>query len=346
MKAVRLTGIRQMNVQDVADPVIQADDDVLIRLGAVGVCGSDVHYYTTGRIGSQVVRYPFTVGHECAGTVEAVGRGVTHVRPGDRVAIEPAMSCGVCDQCRADRSHTCRALRFLGCPGQAEGCLSEFIVMPQECCVPIPDAMTLEMGALVEPLAISLYAVQLAALPPSARVGILGLGPIGLGVLLLARQQRAERIYTTDPVSERRAQAMQRGATWSGHPDADQPVSTILAAEPLQLDVVFECCGEQSAVDQAVDLLKPGGRLVLVGIPETDRISVCIDVCRRKELILQNVRRQNHCTRLVMDLVADGRIDVDGLITHRFPLERTREAFDLVDARTDGVVKAMIVFGS
>ena len=169
MKAMVLTGIRKMEMRQVADPRIGEGTDVLVRVGAVGVCGSDIHYYTKGRIGSQVVRYPFIVGHECAGTVLEVGRKVKRVKPGDRVAIDPAMPCGRCDQCKAGRPHTCRKLKFLGTPGQGEGCLSELLVMPEGSCFPIGRQMTLEQGALSEPFAIGLYAVRISAPVRGAR---------------------------------------------------------------------------------------------------------------------------------------------------------------------------------
>jgi len=148
MKAFKLTGIRQMEMMEVSDPQIVNADDVLIRMKTVGVCGSDVHYYETGRIGSQVVQYPFTVGHEGSGIVEAVGATVKTVKPGDRIAIEPAMPCGICDQCLVGRPHTCRKLRFLGCPKQAEGCLSEYIVMPEKSCFKISARTTFDEAAL------------------------------------------------------------------------------------------------------------------------------------------------------------------------------------------------------
>jgi len=185
MKSIKLTGIGQLEMFDVPAPTINIDTDVLIKLKTVGVCGSDVHYYTTGRIGSQVVEFPFTVGHECAGVIEAVGKGVEGLKSGDRIAIDPAVSCGKCDQCKAGREHTCRKLLFLGCPGQIEGCLSEYIVMPQQCCYKIPDAMSFEEAAISEPLAIGVYAVKQSIPISGAAIGILGAGPIGLSVLLL-----------------------------------------------------------------------------------------------------------------------------------------------------------------
>ena len=345
MKAARLTGIRHLEIQDVPTPAIAQASDVLIRVTRVGVCGSDVHYYTEGKIGSQVVQYPFTVGHEGAGIVEKAGAGVTRVKPGDRIAIEPAISCGACDQCRAGRPHTCRKLRFLGCPKQVEGCLSEFLVMPEACCFPIPPSMSFDQAAISEPLAIGVYALSRSIPMAGATVGILGAGPIGLSVLLPARAQGARRIFVTDRIEARLALARRAGADWAGNPDTGDVVTEILAQEPAQLDVVFECCGKQEALDQAIDLLKPGGKLMLVGIPPTiERVTFKIDELRRKEICIQNVRRQNHCVQPALDMIARRDFAVDVMVTHRFPFARTREAFDLVAAYKDGVVKAMIDF--
>ena len=344
MKTAVLTGIRQMAIIEQPMPRLEQPDDVLLKMRSVGVCGSDVHYYTTGRIGSQVVQYPFAVGHEGAATVEAVGPGVTRVQPGDRVAIEPAVSCWLCDQCRRGRPHTCRKLKFLGCPGQIAGCLSEFIVMPELCCFPIPDAMTFEQAALCEPLSIGMYAVQQSLPLGGARIGILGLGPIGLSVLLAAQVAGPAAIYGTDRRDYRSRIAAAHGATWVGNPESTDIVKDVLARESEQLDVVFECCGQQEALDQAFDLLRPGGKIMLVGIPEFDRWSYPADTARRREICLQNVRRQNHCVQKTIDGVAAGQFAPDFMITHHFPLAECRKAFDLVDQYADGVIKAMISF--
>lgn len=345
MKSMQLTGIRQMEMREEAEPTLERSGDVLLAVGCVGVCGSDVHYYTTGRIGSQVVQYPFPVGHEFAGTVIKTGADVTALRVGDRVAVDPAMWCGTCDQCRAGRFHTCRNLRFLGCPGQAHGCLAQRVVMPAASCCRIADSMTLEQAALAEPLSIGLYAAELASLPDSASVGILGCGPIGLSVLLAVLAQGPFRIYATDTLDVRLDHALRQGARWAGNPDRMDVVREIQEREPLLLDVVFECCGQQDALDQALAILKPGGRLMLVGIPEVDRVSFSIDLLRRKEICIQNVRRQNECVQPTLDMMRQGRISADFMVTHRFPLERAKEAFDLVAEYDDGVLKAMIEVG-
>lgn len=345
MKAMKLTGIRRMDMMEALTPRIASGNEALIKMTTVGVCGSDVHYYDKGQIGRQVVEYPFAVGHEGAGIVTDVGAAVTRVRPGDRIAIEPAMPCWKCDQCLVGRPHTCRNLRFLGCPGQAEGCLSEYIVMPETSCYPIADSLTFHDAAISEPLAIGVYAVKQSIPMQGAKVGILGSGPIGLSVLLTARAQGAAAAYVTDKVDERLEVARKAGADWVGNPDKLDVVAAVKEAQPGQLDVVFECCGDQEALDQAVEMLKPGGKLMLIGIfPTQERVSFTIDTLRHKEICIQNVRRQNHCVQPALDMLTRKEVDAGVMITHCFKFEQAKDAFDLVAGYGDGVVKAMIDF--
>jgi L-iditol 2-dehydrogenase len=344
MKAMKLTGIRQMEMMEVPTPSILNERDVLIKMKTLGVCGSDIHYYVSGKIGSQVVEYPFAVGHEGAGQVEAVGQGVSLVKPGDRIAIEPAMPCWECDQCKAGRPHTCRNLRFLGCPGQAEGSLSEYIVMPETSCFKIPDHLSYDEAAISEPLAIGVYAVKQSIPMEGAKVGILGFGPIGMSVLLPALAQGASGVYVSDKIEERLRIARQNGAALTAHADRENVVEKFTDKVPELLDVVFECCGQQEAVDQAVELLKPGGKLMIIGIPEFERWSLPVDTTRRKELCIQNVRRQNEAVQPALDMMAGGEVSVAPMVTHRYGFRDTKQAFDLVAGYQDGVMKAMIDF--
>jgi len=339
-----LTGIREMEIREVPDPVLKNPNDVKIRLLVLGICGSDIHYYTSGKIGSQVVKYPFTVGHECAGEVIEAGPAVTRVRKSDIIAVEPAMWCGKCDQCLSGRHHTCRTLKFLGCPGQAEGALSDYIVMPEESCYPLPGTLTPDHGAISEPLAIGVYAVKKAGEIKGTRIGILGFGPIGMSVLLGAKTQGAGEIYVTDKIDGRLAIASKEKATWTGNPMKENIAEIIRQKEPLGLDIVFECCGQQETVDQAVDILKPGGRLIVVGIPEFNRWTLSVDDTRRREISVQFIRRQVGCVEDSLDMMNNGKINVGNMVTHRFPFENTKEAFDLVAGYQDGVMKAMIDF--
>ena len=342
MKAAVLTGIRQMKITDVPKPVIKNENDVLLKIAVVGVCGSDVHYYTTGRIGSQVVQYPYLVGHECSATVEAVGKKVKHVKPGDEVAVEPAVSCHNCPQCKMGRENTCLNLKFLGTPGQGPGCLCEYIVMPEDCCLPIKKRLSLEQAALCEPFTIGVYTIKQSHLAQGNTIAIFGAGPIGLSCLVAAKIQKADAVYATDKLDYRVDFAKKTGATWAGNPDKEDIVKAILQRQANGVDIACECAGKQETLDQTVELLRPGGTLMLVGIPEFDRVSFAIDRIRRKEITIINIRRQNRTTELAMELVAEGKAKIDSFITHRFSLEQAKDAFDLVADYRDGVIKAMI----
>ncbi|HVN59034.1 MAG TPA: alcohol dehydrogenase catalytic domain-containing protein [Bacteroidales bacterium] len=344
MKSMMLTGIRKMEMKEVPEPQVVNPHDVKIRMKVAGVCGSDIHYYTHGRIGSQVVEYPFPVGHECAGTVIETGSGVTRVKPGDMVAIEPAMPCGECDQCLSGRPNTCRKLVFLGCPGQAEGCLKEFIVMPDSSCFRLKKNTNADQGAISEPLAIGVYSVVRAPSPLGRKIGILGFGPIGMSVFLAAKAGGAEKIYVTDKIPERLKIAQSEGADADFNPLHQNVEKEILGVENQGLDIVFECCGQQDAFDQGLNILKPGGTLMVVGIPELDRWSMGVDLTRRRELTVRFVRRQAECTEAALSMMEENIIDVGRMVTHRFAFENTKEAFDLVAAYAGGVMKAMIDF--
>lgn len=342
MKTIMLTGLRQMEVREVPEPVLSGSKDVLLKIRAVGVCGSDVHYYETGRIGSQVVTFPFTVGHECAAEVIEAGAEVAGLKAGDLVAVDPLITCGTCDQCRSGRLNTCRRQRFLGCPGQIDGCLSEFIVMPAESC--FPTRLSPGQAVLSEPFAIGVYAVRQANLRPYSKIAVLGAGPIGLSVQEAAKAEGVRTTYMTEIIPERAALARQAGAKWVSSPRQENIVDGILNREPQGLDVVFEAAGQQETLDQAIELLKPGGKLMVIGIFREDRISFIPDQVRRKEITIVNVRRQNECTQRALNLMEEGNANLDYMITHRFAFEDAARAFDLVANYRDGVVKALIEF--
>ena len=342
MRAAILTDIMQMEIRDVPEPQIQKDTDVLLQVEVVGVCGSDIHYYRTGRIGDQVVEFPFVVGHECSARVLAIGSAVTGVQVGQRVAVDPLVWCHQCDQCLAGRENTCRNQTFLGCPGQMAGCLCERLVMPEASCFPMPDSLSAETVALLEPFTIGYYAAQYEPDLAGKRIAILGSGPIGLCVAASAKAAGAAEIFMTDIRNERREFASTFGATWTGNPNETDVVADILAACPEGVDTVFEAAGQQATCDQGVAMLKPGAQLNIIGIPSVDRISFEVATMRRKELTIQNVRRQNHCVEAATALVASGQVNIDPMMTHHFSLDQSKDAFDLVEGYRDGVIKAMV----
>ena len=344
MKAFVLTGIRKIEMNERPVPEIKNPDEVLIKIKSVGVCGSDVHYFTQGRIGSQVVEFPFLMGHECSGIIVETVSSVTRVKVGDLVAVDPSIHCGTCDQCLSGRPHTCRNNRFLGCPGQIEGCLTEYIVMPEFTCFPLDSSFDQVTGALIEPLSVGTYSVEMAQTNfQDKSIGIFGAGPIGLSVLMVLKTMQSGPIFCLEPLEYRRNKALELGADLASDPLVCDTFSLIGEAEPLLLDVVFECSGSQKAVDDAIRILKPGGKLVLIGIPADARYVFDMDLLRRKELSIQNTRRQNHCVNKSINLISNG-LPVNKMITHRFTPEKTQAAFDMVSGYNDGVIKAIIDF--
>jgi L-iditol 2-dehydrogenase len=348
MKAAVLTGLRRIETADVPKPVIAHSNDVLLKVAVAGICGSDVHYYLRGKIGSQVVRYPFIAGHECSAVVEATGKKVKRVKPGDEVVVEPAVSCHKCRQCKIGRENTCERLKFLGTPGQLQGCLCEYIVMPEDCCLPTKGKITLEEAALCEPLAIGIYTIKRARVKRGDKVFILGSGPIGLSCLAAARHAGVREIYMTDKLDYRVGFAKKMGAKWTGKAQEDKrnvQYPTLNVKFPSQeggVDVVCECAGQQEAVDEAVEILRPGGKLMIVGIPPFERFSFAADKIRRKEITIYNVRRQNRCTAEAMKLAAQKRLRIGSFVTHRFKLEQAGEALEMVADYRDSVIKAMV----
>jgi len=227
-------------------------------------------------------------------------------------------------------------------PTQLPGALQERIVMPEVNCFALKNPAALPDSAIAEPLSIAIYSIQRGPSPAGKSIAILGSGPVGLCVLLALNVEDTGPIYMTDKIDSRLNVASQIADVTTANPDKTDIVSEFLDAESVGFDIVYECCGQQEALDQSLQLLKPGGALVIVGIPEVDRISFDPSPFRQKDLTIAYIRRQNHCLQAALDLVESGRVDPKPLITHRMPLEDTPKAFDMVADYADGVIKAMI----
>jgi len=340
MKASVLIAPATLELQDLECPE-PGPGEVRLKVAVVGVCGSDVHYYREGAIGDQKVKYPTLLGHEPSAIIDAVGEGV-EIKVGARVAVEPALPCGKCELCVEGRGNICPNVVFLGTP-PVEGIFSQFRVMPAHCCIPIPDEMSLVEAALLEPLGVGLHAVELTSVRPGETVCILGGGPIGLVSLLAAKCAGASEIYLTDRVNERLNCAKELGATDvlnRNEQDAQEWIMEKTGGRGV--DVALEAVGVQQTVSDAVKVARIGGRVCMIGIPTVPELSLPFHEARRKELAIFNCRRSNREVDRCLDLVASGRLDLKTLATHHFPLEKTQEAFDLVEAYGDGVIRAMI----
>jgi len=330
MRAARLHGLGAIQVDDIPPPR-PGPGEALVRVRAVGICRSDLHLYQTGEIGSVTSPEPFVPGHEAGGVVEAGGE----LAPGTRVAIDPTRPCGACDLCRAGRCHLCRRLRFLSMP-PTPGALQEYLACPPQCLVPVPEGVPDHLVPLAEPLAVALHALDLAGnLPPT--VIILGAGAIGLLLVQLTAQAGA-RVLATEPLAERRELALSLGAAEAFDPGQPDLVPRLWAATgDLGAPLVLEAAGDEATVAQAVACAGPGGRVVVVGIPEQDRVEFPASLARRRELCLVFSRRY-HCQFVQgVRMMAEGNLQLAPLVTERFPLDRVAEAFAAAAARQAGI---------
>jgi L-iditol 2-dehydrogenase len=314
--------------------------EVLVAMRTVGICGSDVHYLTHGRIGNFVVRAPMVIGHESAGEVAAIGPGVTSLVPGDRVALEPGIPCRVCAACKSGRYNLCRDMRFFATP-PIDGSMAQFVTHPADFCFKLPEHVSLDEGSLLEPLSVGLHACRRGGVVPGSRVLVLGAGPVGLTALLMARAAGAAEVLIADVRAERLDLAASLGAT--AILDARDPHLARLARERARgpIDVTIECSGAEPAVRAAIAATRPGGTVVLVGMGADDMQLPILDAAAR-EVDLRGIFRYVNTYPAALALVASGQIDAKPLVTHRFPLERVSEAFAAVQNPSSGSVKVIV----
>jgi L-iditol 2-dehydrogenase len=341
MRASRLHGVRDLRLEELPRPE-PAPGEVLLKIASVGVCGSDVHYYTEGRIGDAVVTDPIVMGHEFSAWVAGLGEGVEGLEVGQLVAVEPAVSCGACESCQHGHPNLCPHVLFCGTP-PIDGVFAEYAVKPAENCFPLPEGFTPVRGALLEPLGIAIHTVDLAHLKAGDTVAVLGAGPIGLLTAAVAQAAGASQIAMTEPLAYRREFALRYAADAALNPDTTDVVAEIMELTGGRgVDVAFEAAGAEETPDQAARVTRPGGKVVVAGIPSDDRMTFTAGVVRRKGLTIKLVRRMKHTYPRAIRLVQRGMIDVDPVATHVFPLERIAEAFEMVAGYADGVLRAII----
>lgn len=316
--------------------------EVLVRVHRVGVCGSDVHYYTHGRIGTFVVEKPIVLGHEMSGIIEDVGSGVPRDRVGERVAVEPGVPDRTCEFCRAGRYNLCPNVVFMATPPY-DGALADYIVTASDFAFALPDNVTLEEGALMEPLSVGVYAVHRSGLRAGQSVAIVGAGPIGLVTLQVAKAAGAGAITVVDLDENRLETARRLGATDTVDASKNDAVEAVMGATGGRgVDIVFEAAGSPKTAAAAVHLVKRGGRVVMIGLPPQDNFPYPLVYAMSREIDIFTVFRYANVYPAAIALVAQGRVDTKSLVTHRFPLERSEDALKLSDSRADGVIKAMV----
>lgn len=319
MKVARLHGEGDVRVVDEPTPEPAAGES-LIQVTAVGLCGSDLHWFGEGGIGDAVLRQPLVLGHEFAGVVRS---GPLR---GQRVAVDPAIACGRCESCRDGHPNLCPSVRFAG-HATTDGGLREFVTWPDHLLHPIPDEISDAGGAVLEPLGVAIHTLDLGHLRIGATVAVVGCGPIGLLVVQLARAAGASLIVALEPRAHRREAARRLGADLALTP-AEASDSTLAEATAGRgVDVAFDVAGSDEAVHLAMLAARPGARVVLAGIPDSDRTTFSASLARRKGLTLVLVRRMKEVYPRAIDLARRGAVDVESLVSNRFPLADAAAAF-------------------
>jgi L-iditol 2-dehydrogenase len=306
MRTARLHGVGDIRLDEEPVPC-PGPGQSLVRVTSVGICGSDLHWYGEGGIGDAVLKEPLVVGHEIAGVLP----------DGTPVAVDPAIPCEQCDTCRTGWGNLCPNVRFAG-HGSLDGGLQDFMVWPTRHLHPLPVSLSADEGALLEPLGVALHSFDLGHVSLGDRVAVVGCGPIGLMLVQLALAAGAASVQAVEPLPHRLEAAVSLGAAPDGPP----------------ADIVFEVAGNDAAVRTSMTLARPGGRVVLAGIPDDDRTSFPASLARRKGLTLALVRRMHNTYPRAIELVVSGRIDVASLVTAGYPLTEVATAFTVATART------------
>ncbi len=343
-KAVFMTGLNQMEMRDIPIPTPQTGQ-VLVKLEYVGICGSDVHYLEYGKIGDFVVNGDFILGHECAGTVAEVGPGVKNLKVGDRVALEPGITCGQCKFCKTGRYNLCPNVEFLATPPY-HGCLEQYIAFPENMCFKLPDNISTREGALVEPLSVGIHAAKQGKVTLGDRVVILGAGCIGLVTLLACKAFGASQVTVVDLIPKRLECAKKLGASHVINGKEEDVLAAVKQiTEGEGADVVIETAGSSTTVAQTAEIVCTGGRVVLVGMAPEDIIPYNFARLMAKEASIQTVFRYRNIYPQAIKAIAQGLIDVSGIVTHEFDFADTPKAFDYVIHNKDDVIKAVIKIG-
>ncbi len=340
MRAVKWFGPRDMRMDEAPVPE-PGPSEALIRVESTGVCGSDMHYYAEGCIGSQVVEPPLILGHEFAGVVERVADDRYADLVGQRVAVEPGIPCGTCEWCRKGRYNICRAMRFPGGPG-VNGSLCDYVTAPASMCFAVPDGFSADAAAMMEPLAVAVRTVELARVEPGETAAVLGLGPVGLLTAQVAKTTGITKIFGTDAHAYR-VEASKRFGVDRAYLAGDDAVQAIMDETGGRgVDVVFDCARSSATPAVACHVARQGGRCIMTGISGSDEDLIPVGPARRKELTMMWCRRFLFNFPASIELVKQGRVDVESLVTHHFSLDQAPDAFDLVHRAADGVLKAAI----
>lgn len=341
MKVAVMLGIGKMGFEECDIPQPK-DDEVLVKLEYVGICGSDLHYYESGAIGDYVVKPPFVLGHEPGGTVVEVGKNVTHLKVGDRVALEPGKTCGHCEFCKTGRYNLCPDVVFFATP-PVDGVFQEYVAHEAGLCFKLPDNVSTMEGALIEPLAVGFHAARQGGAQAGQVAVVTGAGCIGLVSMMALKAMGVSKVYSVDVMDKRLDKALELGADGVINGSREDAVKKVMELTGgMGCDLVIETAGTEITTRQAVQMTKKGATIVLVGYSKTGEIKMPISLALDKELTFKTVFRYRHIYPMAIDAVASGRVNLKGIVTNEFALDDIQEAMDESVNNKADIVKAVV----
>lgn len=341
MKTAVMLGIGKMGFEERSIPKVK-DNEVLVKLEYVGICGSDLHYYETGAIGNYVVKPPFVLGHEPGGIVVEVGKSVKHLKVGDKVALEPGKTCGHCEFCKSGKYNLCPDVVFFATP-PVDGVFQEYVAHEADLCFKFPENVSTLEGALIEPLAVGFH----AAIQGEAKVGqtavVMGAGCIGLVSMMALKAMGVSKVYVVDIMEKRLEKALELGADGVINGKEKDAVKEIMKlTEGKGSDLIIETAGTEITTVQAIHMAKKGTNIVLVGYSKTGEMTLPMSLVLDKELTFKTVFRYRHIYPLAIEAVASGKVNLKGIVTDIFKLDDVQKAMDYSVNNKADIVKAVI----
>jgi len=341
MKVAVMKGLREIDF--IERPIPQPkEDEVLVRLEYVGICGSDVHYYENGRIGDYIVEYPFVLGHEPGGTVVEVGSNVKHLKVGDRVALEPGKTCGKCEFCRTGRYNLCPDVIFFATP-PVDGVFQEYVAHEADLCFKLPDNVSTMEGALIEPLAVGFHAANQGEASPGQTAIVFGAGCIGLVTMMALFVKGVSKVYVVDIVQKRLDKALELGATGVINASTQDVVKTAMElTEGKGFDLAVETAGSEKTTIEAIRTVKKGSNIVLVGYNKSGMMDLPMSLVLDKEITFKTVFRYRHIFPMAIDAVASGKANLKGIVTKVYDFADLHKAMEESITDKINIVKAVI----
>jgi len=345
MKVALMTALEKIEIVERDIPKPKADE-VLVKLEYVGICGSDLHYYENGRIGNFIVKFPFVLGHESGGVVVETGPGVKHLKPGDKVALEPGKTCGRCEFCKTGRYNLCPDVIFFATP-PVDGVFQEYVAHEADLCFKLPANVSTMEGALIEPLAVGFHAANTGGARLGQTALVSGSGCIGLVSMMALKAYGVTRVFVSDVVGKRLEKAKALGATEAINAAEKDVVKTVKELTGgAGVDLVIETSGTEVAAAGGIGVLKKGGTLVFVGYSKTGMMNLPIGEALDKELTMKTIFRYRHIYPLAIDAVAQGKVDIKNIVTNIFNFADIQEAMDKSARNKAEIVKGVVKMGT